>query len=126
MAMQLALHVFNDIGVPVAAEKNKGPSTCITFLGIVIDTVSSHLWLPEDKVGQLLSMLQHWRSRKGCICSELESFLGHLANAANVVWPGWTFLHQLFYLVLMVAKPHHYVRLNQSVRGGIAWWAALL
>ena len=127
MVMQLALHVFNNIGVPVAAEKNKGPSTCITFLGIVIDTVSSHLWLPEDKVDQLLSMLQHWRSRKGCTCSELESFSGHLANAAIVVQPGWTFLRQLFFfLVLIVAKPHHYVHLNQSARGDIAWWAALL
>ena len=71
-------------------------------------------------------MLQHWRSRKSCSRSELESLLGHLAHAAIVVQPGWTFLRQLFMLLSTVAKPHYYVRLNQSVRGDIAWWAALL
>ena len=50
MAMQLALHIFNHVGVLVAAEKTEGPSTCITFLGIVIDTVSYQLQLPEEKV----------------------------------------------------------------------------
>ena len=124
-AVQLALHIFNHVGVPVVAEKTEGPSTSITFLGIVIDTVSYQLQLPEEKVGRLLSILQHWRSRKSCTRSELESLLGHLAHAAIVVRPGRTFLHQLFTLLSMVAKPHHYVHLNQSVRGDIAWWAAL-
>ena len=119
-ALQLALHTFNHVGVPVAAEKTEGPSTSITFLGIVIDTVSYQLQLPEEKVSRLLSMLQHWRSRKSCSRAELESLLGHLAHAAIVVRPGRTFLHQLFTLLSMVAKPHHYVHLNQSVRGNIA------
>ena len=118
-AVQLALHIFNHVGVPVAAEKTEGPSTSITFLGIVIDTVSYQLQLPEE-VGWLLSMLQHWRPRKSCTRSELESLLGHLAHAAIVVRPGRTFLRQLFTLLSTVAKPHHYVRLNQSVRGDIA------
>ena len=58
MATQLVLHVFDDVGVSVVAYKTEGSSTCITFLSTVIDTVSSQLWLPEEMVGRLVSMLQ--------------------------------------------------------------------
>ena len=37
------LDVRNDLSIPVAVEKTEGPSTCITFLGIAIDTVANHL-----------------------------------------------------------------------------------
>lgn len=58
------LDVCNDLGFPVAAEKKEGPSTCITFLGIKIDTVANQLQLPRDKLDQLHAELQsgYWMS----------------------------------------------------------------
>ncbi len=41
------------LGVLLASHKREGPSTCITFLGIRIDTVSGQLELPTDKLAQL-------------------------------------------------------------------------
>ena len=38
MAMSTALNVLDHLGFPVATHKTEGPSHCITFLGIVIDT----------------------------------------------------------------------------------------
>ena len=37
------------LGVPLVSHKREGPSTCITFLGIRIDTVTGQLELPADK-----------------------------------------------------------------------------
>lgn len=37
------------LGVPFADHKTNGPTTCILFLGIAIDTLRSELRLLEDK-----------------------------------------------------------------------------
>ena len=41
--------VCERMGVPVAKEKSEGPSTCITFLGIVLDSSLLQLRLPPEK-----------------------------------------------------------------------------
>ena len=45
--------VCASLGVPLAPEKVEGPTTCLTFLGIEIDTVTMELWLPKKKISQL-------------------------------------------------------------------------
>ena len=47
--------VCGNLGIPLAAEKQAGPSTCIEFLGIIIDTVKQELRLPKDKLDRLLT-----------------------------------------------------------------------
>ena len=36
----LVSDVFHDLDVPVAIRKTESPSTCMTFLGILVDTVT--------------------------------------------------------------------------------------
>ena len=47
------LHVFSDIGIPVANEKVEGPSSCLKFLGLVFDTERMQVRIPEDKLRDL-------------------------------------------------------------------------
>ena len=42
-------HVCKRLGVPLALDKCEGPATCITFLGIVIDSMAMELRLPQEK-----------------------------------------------------------------------------
>ena len=44
------LHICNEIGLPMAADKTFGPTTCLTFLGIELDTVSEVARLPDEKI----------------------------------------------------------------------------
>ena len=44
-AMYSVLLVCDQLGIPVASEKLKGPITTLTFLGIVLDTSAQHLCL---------------------------------------------------------------------------------
>lgn len=48
------------LGVPIADHKRDGPTTCLTFLGIEIDTEAGQLWLPADKLARLVSTLREW------------------------------------------------------------------
>ena len=45
-ALQILDVTCAQLGVPIAAHKREGPTTCLTFLGIELDTVSFELRLP--------------------------------------------------------------------------------
>jgi hypothetical protein len=58
-----------ELGIPLAQEKTEGPVTCLSFLGLGIDTISITIFVPEDKVRELLKknhviIMQRFRSRK--------------------------------------------------------------
>ncbi|KAJ1173606.1 hypothetical protein NDU88_005435 [Pleurodeles waltl] len=52
-------HLSRALGVPLAPEKTQGPSECLTFLGIEIDSTSGICRLPEDKSPEQLGAEKH-------------------------------------------------------------------
>jgi hypothetical protein len=42
----------DQFGVPLAHEKQEGPTTTLTYLGLVIDTEKMEVRVPQDKVGK--------------------------------------------------------------------------
>ena len=114
--------VCRELGVPLAPEKQAGPSTTIEFLGIIIDTVQQELRLPEDKLAKLKDLTTQWKSRKSCTKQELESLLGVLQHALTVIPAGRAFLQQVISLLSMTKKPHHHVHLNSTFRSDLEWW----
>ena len=114
--------VCQKLGIPLAAEKQAGPSTTIEFLGITIDTIRQELRLPYDKLERLQSLLGEWKRRKSCTRRELESLIGVLQHACTVVAPGRTFLRQVIALLNVAKQPHHHIRLNAAFRSDLTWW----
>ena len=110
------------LGIPLAEDKIEGPSSCLVFLGIEIDTVAGEVRLPVGKLKSLASDLPGWVSRKKCTRRELESITGKLQHAAKVVRSGRTFVRRLFDLIAKFKKPDHHIKLNASARSDLAWW----
>ena len=54
------LELMNEFGIPIATHKIEGPSTTLTFPGILIDSQLLRLRLPADKLPQLQCLLQSW------------------------------------------------------------------
>ena len=125
-ALTTAMRILKFLGIPVAIQKTEGPSCCVIFLGILIDTKALELRLPAEKIERLQTLLQGWCLRKSSTRKELESLLGHLPHAATVVRPGRTFLRQLFSLLHQAKLPSHFVRLTAGARADLAWWKCFL
>ena len=121
-----ALDSLRQLGIPVAPSKTEGPTTLLTFLGILIDTHRLELRLPSEKLANLNTLIQGWIGRRSCTRRELESLLGHLSHAATVIPQGRTFLRSLFSLLPHTSGPHHNLRLNLGARADIKWWATFL
>lgn len=105
------------LGVPMAVHKRKGPTTCLIFLGIEIDTVAGELRLP--------TLLAQWGDRRACTRKELESLIGLLCHACKVVRSGRAFLRRMFDLLHSVRLPPNSatpIRFNLGFRSDLAWW----
>ena len=114
------------LGVPIAAHKCEGPITCLTFLGIEIDTVAGQLHLPKDRLQMLLSS---WGDCKHCSRKELESFVGLLNHACKVVRSGRSFLRRMINLLHAMHHPPQSdtpIHLNKGFRSDLAWWRAFV
>lgn len=125
-ALETVTRTLACMGIPVAIHKTEGPSTMLTFLGIVIDTQKCELRLPGEKLVRLQAMLEQWATMKRCRRKSLESLLGYLSHAATVVRYGRTFLRQLFSLLNCAQQGHHFVYLTPGARADLSWWRHFL
>ena len=67
---------FAWLGVPLAPDKIIGPTTCLVFLAILIDTITMTVSLPSEKLEELLQLLEFWKGHKKCTKRELLSLIG--------------------------------------------------
>jgi len=61
------LHVASQVGIPLAPNKLEGSTTCLVFLGILINTNCMETSLPDDKLHKSISKLQSWSTRNKCL-----------------------------------------------------------
>jgi len=71
------------------------------FPGIIISTVRQDLYLPEDKLERLKTLLASWipSKRDSCTRKELESLLRVLSLACTVIPQGRSFVHNISTLI---------------------------
>ena len=121
-ARELLCSTFEKLGLPLEPSKLEGPSTCLTFLGIEVDTLNLQLRLPADKLARLIDLLEETHGRKHILKKELESLTGLLQYAAKVVRPGRAFIQRLYALEKVGSAPDHKIRLNKPARADVMWW----
>ena len=120
------LSLCHKINVPVKGEKVEGPTTRLTFLGIVLDTVAMTASISGDRKCSLLASLQEFISRPKCTKRELLSLVGTLSFACKVVPAGRIFLRRLIDLSCTVQRMHHHIRITNEARLDMQWWLDFL
>lgn len=106
-------HECQVLGVPIADHKLDGPTTCLTYLGIEMDTLAGLLRLPAAKLHRLQDLLRDWQSR----------WLNH---ACKVVRSGRSFLRHMLDLLHAVHRPPPKLSVTNSpermFQADLAWW----
>ncbi|KAL5463980.1 hypothetical protein EMCRGX_G032933 [Ephydatia muelleri] len=125
-SMSIMLQVCEVMGIPVTTEKCEGPATCITFLGIMLDSSLQQLRLPPEKLQDISSLIKSWLGKRRANKRELLSLIGKLSFAAKVVPAGRLFLRRLIQLSTTVRKLHHHIHLNPEARADLRWWNSFL
>lgn len=120
-----------DIGIPWSPAKTEGPTHCLTYLGIELDTVRQRARLPEPKLRELQTLAEVWLEKSHATGAELQSAVGSLSFACQVVRPG------RFYLRRIIARMAEVVRetrsrskqlfsLSEDVKEDFRWWARFI
>ena len=121
-----ALSICNELGVPVATNKLEGPTTCLTLLGLQLDSQDGIISLPAVKLQKVKSTIAEWLTRRACTKRQLLSVIGTLHHATSVVKAGRAFLRRLIDLAGTVKQLHYWVRINSEARADLRWWDAFL
>ena len=119
---ELLITNFQRLGVPIEESKLEGPSSCLTFLGIEVDTIALQLRLPQEKLVNLKELLGYNVFRKSITKKDLQKLAGLLQFATKVVQPGRPFLRRLYAMQEIGSHPNHFIRLNLPARADIMWW----
>ena len=106
----------------MALEKVEGPSTSLTFLGIVLDTVRMEARLPTDKLCRIRHQVKAWLTRRKATKRQILLLVGLLQHATKVVRPGHTFLSRMYSVSAKLKQPSHQKKLSASFRSDLHWW----
>lgn len=124
-ALATTLATCQELGVSLAEDKIESPATTLSFLGILLNSDSMCMSLPQDKLAALHDQVSTLASQRTIHdLFALESFISHLVHASKVCPLGKAFLN--LFTVLFAMKVGQYRRLNLAARADLGWWQALL
>ena len=120
--------VCKSVNAPTKVEKEEGPSTSLTFLGILPNTACTSMQasITVEQKTELLKAIEDLRGKRTCTKRRLLSLIGKLAFACKVVPPGRIFLRRLIDQSTTVGSLHHHVTFTQEARADFAWWTHFL
>ena len=74
--LDTCLQLLKDWRIPLHPDKLGGPSTCLTVLGIELDSLTLQARLPLGKFECIAALLESWSTKRHCTRKELESLIG--------------------------------------------------
>ena len=112
------------LGIPMAEDKREGPSPCLEYLGILLDSQALEARLPRDKLEDIHISLREWATSTHCSKQELLSLVGTLSFAAKVVPPGRTFIRRMIDLSTTASSLQDTIPVSPEFRLDLEWWQA--
>ena len=119
------LQLLQDLGLEVSQSKLVPPSTQVICLGILVDTVQKTLSIPEDKLKDIINMVDNWQGRKKCTRNQFQSLLGSLLYIIKCVHPAQYFLNRML-VILRDNKENRYISLDTSFFQDLNWFQQFL
>ncbi|XP_046337870.2 uncharacterized protein LOC124119423 [Haliotis rufescens] len=126
--LDTCLSTFQELGVPVAHAMTVGPASCLTFLGLEIDTVRMQVRIPQEKIVNINAIIHdmlasgnHKVTRKA-----LQSLVGKLNFMCRAIPMGGPFCRRLIDAYTKVSHQAHGVRITWGVREDLEVWLGFL
>ena len=75
---QFLLFLLQDLGLQVSQSKLLSPHTEVTCLDIVVNTITSTISVPAEKLHEIHNICTHFTSKSTCTKRQFRSLLGSL------------------------------------------------
>ena len=120
--MDILIKLLRRLGFAINYNKIEGPSTNITFLGVVLNTLSMTLELPATTRSNLLDSLCKFRSHNKVTKKAIQSILGKINWATQCIYGGRFFMRRLIDRMVTLRKPWHRSRVTTAMKADLDWW----
>ena len=127
------LEVCAAIHFPISLEKTFWATTCIVFLGMLIDMVTQTVSIPVEKIEHAIQLLNKILDKKGAKCKvtlkQLQKLCGFLNFLCRSIVPRRAFTRRLYAYTASPGKkllPHHHIRVNNEMRRDMMTWKQFL
>lgn len=98
------------------------PSQCLTFLGVVFNSVSMTLSISEDKMKECFGILQFFIVQRKVNKRAIQSLVGKLNWLSQIIYGGCNHLRRLIDKCNRLRKPWHRTLVTQDMKKDILWW----
>ena len=120
--MTLLMATLRRLGFAINYSKVEGPTQSLVFLGVQIDTQSYTLSLPAERLRGLQEELPRFYQRKQATKRELQSLVGQLNWASNVIFAGRQHMRRIIDRINGLQAPSHKSRITANIREDLRWW----
>jgi hypothetical protein len=118
--------VLAHLGLVASLHKSAVPAQVMQTLGLEIDTRTMQVRLTQQRVQQLRQLVEGFADRRQCSKRELDSVVGRLQWASDVIYGGSLLLNPIRRCGRKCNKPHHRVYLRAEARLALRWWHTAL
>ena len=116
-------HVLHSIGLKEAVEKTVRPCTCMTFLGIEVNSITMTISIPADKWSEIQVVIDEWLKKNFSTLNEVQKLAGLLNFACKCVKSGRVYLSRILnFLRSFGANKFCTRKVTTIVRKDIMWW----
>ena len=135
--VEVFLEICAFINFPVSMEKTFWGCTCLTFLGLLIDTVKQLVCIPVEKVERAIELIESTKNKRKITLHELQKLCGFLNFLCRAIVPGRAFTRRLYAYttrsrkngkstVVRTLLPHHHIQINGEMRADLNVWLVFL
>ena len=117
--------VLEEAGLQEQKQKSVPPSTNIVFLGVMFDSVSLTLSVPQDRVQETIAALDEWLLSESVSRKEVQHIVGKLQFLANCVRPGRLFITRILEFMRGLPDTGRHPMTN-GFRADLRWWRLFL
>ena len=123
------LEICKFINFPVNMDKMFWGDTCLTFLGLLINTVHQIVCIPVDKIQKVTDLLAEILAKSKITLHKLQKLCGFLNFLCHAIVPRRAFMRQLYAHTMTKngkIKPHHHIKISGKMQADMSMWQQFL
>lgn len=125
-ALNELLRLLRQLGFQINYNKIEGPTREITFLGILLNSTTMTLSIPEEKLNDVETTLKKILSLKKVTKREIQSLVGKLNWITQCVYGGRFHMRRLIDRSNTLKKPWHRTLVTIEMKKDILWWLSFM
>ena len=119
-AFDLLGQIMINIGIRESTKKAVAPTSCMTFLGILFNTLEMTMTITPERCEEVRGILQAWLLREQASLRDMQQLLGKLNFLCSTVRAGRVFVSRI--INLMKECGDRPVDLTEEFKKDLKWW----